>query len=159
MRLATLSALALLVAAPLAMADQQLSFDGMDDRVTVPYDASFPTQVFSISAWIRTLPPSRRAAVIARGEDDDSFNLSWQLYVHPNGTLQIMLENSSEQNFCYPVTCMGQPEPSCILSGDPFVADDMWRHVAATRDAAGTLRLYVDGAEVAVWCLLVDRGP
>ena len=150
MRLATLSALALLVAAPLAMADQQLSFDGMDDRVTVPYDASFPTQVFSISAWIRTLPPSRRAAVIARGEDDDSFNLSWQLYVHPNGTLQIMLENSSEQNFCYPVTCMGQPEPSCILNGDPFVADDMWRHVAATRDAAGSLRLYVDGAEVAV---------
>ncbi len=71
--------------------DFHLSFDGLDDRVLVPWDASFPTEVFTASAWIRlTDPPNGRAAIIARGEDDDSFNLSWQLYVGREGTLEAM---------------------------------------------------------------------
>ena len=78
--------------APSTSADSQLDFAGDDDRVTVPYDNSFPTQVFTVSAWIRTLPSLRNGAIIARGEDDNSFNLSWQLYVVPNGTLEMMLE-------------------------------------------------------------------
>ncbi|MCZ6477645.1 MAG: hypothetical protein O6851_04940, partial [Gemmatimonadetes bacterium] len=68
-----------------------LRFDGADDRVTVPYDASFPTEVFTIAAEIKLTAPAGRAAVIARGEDDNSFNLSWQLYVVPSGNLEIML--------------------------------------------------------------------
>ena len=58
----------------------------------VPWDASFPTEVFTVSAWIRLpQPPGQRAAIIARGEDDDSFNLSWQLYVGPAGELTAIL--------------------------------------------------------------------
>ena len=71
-----------------------LRFDGTDDRVTVPYDASFPTEVFTASAWIKLAQPAGRAAIIARGEDDNSFNLSWQLYVTRDGTLEVMLEDS-----------------------------------------------------------------
>ena len=127
-----------------AICDVALSFDGVDDCARVPYDTSFPTEVFTVSAWIKLVPPQRRAAIIARGEDDNSFNLSWQLFVNPDGTLVIMLENANEQNFCYPDTCMGEPQASCT-AGDLFVADDQWHHVAATRDAGGALALYVDG--------------
>jgi hypothetical protein len=132
--------------APAALAQQgtSLQFDGIDDRIMVPHDPSFPTTVFTLTAWIRLSPPPGRAAIIARGEDNDSYNLSWQLYVVPNGTLTIMLEDATENNHCYPQTCMGQPQASCIV-GDLFVADDTWHFVAATRDAAGTVVLYVDG--------------
>ena len=121
-----------------------LQFDGIDDRVLVPYDDTFPTETFSLAAWIKLTPPGHRSAVIARGEDDDSFNLSWQLYIDPDGTLQIMLENQNEQNFCYPLNCMGQPQASCTAQ-ELFVADDQWHHVAATRSLSGQLDLYVDG--------------
>ena len=120
-----------------------LRFDGVNDRVAVPYDASFPTEVFTIAAEIKLSAPSGRAAVIARGEDDNSFNLSWQLYVIPNGNLEVMLEDSREDNFCYPLNNC-QPRGSCTF-GDLFVADDIWHHVAASRAAGGNLTLYIDG--------------
>ena len=86
-----------------------------------------------------------RAAVIARGEDDNSFNLSWQLYVGPEGFLEAMLEASNEDNYCYPNNdCV--PRGVCE-SDDMFVADGAWHHVALTRDAGGTLVFYVDAAE------------
>ncbi|MCH7616448.1 MAG: LamG domain-containing protein [Chloroflexi bacterium] len=127
-------------------ADSHLTFDGLDDRVLVPWDASFPTEVFTVSAWIRLpQPPGQRAAIIARGEDDDSFNLSWQLYVGPEGDLTAMLEASNENNYCYPANdCV--PFGSCE-SGDLFVADGAWHHVALTRDESGELVFYIDGQE------------
>ena len=123
-----------------------LSFDGLDDRVLVPWHASFPTEVFTAVAWIRLpAPPTRRAAIIARGEDDNSFNLSWQLYVGRGGELEAMLEASNEDNYCYPNNeCV--PLGTCV-SGDRFVADGAWHHVALTRDAGRTLIFYIDGEE------------
>ena len=121
-----------------------LQFDGTDDRVTVPYDASFPTEVFTASAWIKLPQPARRAAIIARGEDDNSFNLSWQLYVTRDGTLETMLEDANENNYCYPLNNCA-PLGSCTIAGDLFVADDAWHQVAVTRDEARALALYIDG--------------
>ena len=106
-----------------ALAESVLDFDGSDDRVMVPYDPSFPTEVFTAAAWIRTSPPQGRGAIIARGEDDNSFNLVWQLYVVPDGTMQVMLEDAGEDNHCYPSTCMGQPQPGCT-SGDLSIVRD-----------------------------------
>jgi hypothetical protein len=124
-----------------------LMFDGVDDRVEVPWHASFPTEVFTVVARIRLTPPSRRAAIVARGEDDNSFNLSWQLYVSGEGSFEVMLEASNEDNYCYPNNdCV--PKGSCE-SDDLFVADGAWHQVALTRDSAGTLVFYVDGAEQA----------
>ncbi len=121
-----------------------LQFDGIDDRVTVPYNPSFPTEIFTISAWIKLAQPAGRAAIIARGEDDNSFNLSWHLYVLGNGTLEVMLEDANEQNYCYPLNNCA-PMGTCTITGDLFVADDIWHHVAVTRDASGALALYIDG--------------
>ena len=141
---ACVSILAVLLFVQETRAGSVLEFDGTNDRVLVPYDDSFPTEVFTLAAWIKLPLPGHRSAVIARGEDDDSWNLSWQLYVNPDGTLQIMLENQNEQNFCYPLTCMGQPQASCDAQ-DIFVADDQWHHVVATREQSGQLGLYIDG--------------
>jgi hypothetical protein len=70
--------------------------------------------------------------------------LSWQLYVNSNGTLETMLEDSSENNYCYPLNqCF--PGGTCSVGGDLFVADDAWHHVAVTRNNAGDLALYIDG--------------
>ena len=126
-----------------------LSFDGIDDRVLVPWDASFPTEVFTAGAWVRLPePPARRSAIIARGEDDDSYDLSWQLFVANDGNLQIMMEASNMDNYCYPGNdCV--PQGECTTSGDLFIADGDWHHVAVARDAAGTLIFYVDGEEQA----------
>ncbi len=132
--------------APTAGQDFSLSFDGIDDRVLVPWDESFPTDVFTAAAWIRLPePPARRSAIIARGEDNDSYNLSWQLFVANDGNLQVMLEAINEDNYCYPGNnCV--PHGECT-SGDMFVADGEWHHVAVTRDATGTLVFYIDGEE------------
>ena len=120
-----------------------LRFDGSDDRVTVPYSPTFPTEVFSTAAWVRLSPPAGRAAIVARGEDDNSFNLSWQLYVLADGTLEVMLEDDRERNYCYPSNSC-TPQGSCTV-GNLMVADGSWHHVAVTRDASGTVNLYVDG--------------
>lgn len=121
-----------------------LRFDGTDDRVTVPYDTTFPTEVFTASAWIKLALPAGRAAIIARGEDDNSFNLSWQLYVTRDGTLEVMLEDARERNYCYPLNNCA-PMGTCAITGELFVADDAWHHVAVSRDESATLALYIDG--------------
>ncbi len=121
-----------------------LQFDGTDDRAIVPYDASFPTEVFTASAWIKLTQPSSRAAIIARGEDDNSFNLSWQLYVTGDGTLEVMLEDTRENNYCYPLNDCVQ-SGTCTVTGDLFVADDAWHHVPVARDSSADLALYIDG--------------
>jgi hypothetical protein len=121
-----------------------LQFDGIDDMVIVPFDSSFPTEVFTISAWIKLNQSNGNSAIIARGEDDNSYNLSWQLYVSPEGELEIMIEDENEQNYCYPHNdCVSMG--SCNIIGDLFIADDIWHHVATKRDSSGTLSMYIDG--------------
>lgn len=127
-----------------------LDFDGINDRVTVPYDASFPGDVYTVAAWIRLSEPGHRSAIIARGEDDDSWDLSWHLYVRPEGTLQLMVENSDMQNSCYPEVCFQSVvSDGCTLHMDASVSDDQWHHVAATRYANGRMVFYIDGMVMA----------
>jgi len=124
-----------------------LSFDGVDDRVTVPYDTSFPTEVFSAGAWINIdAPPAQSpGAIIARGEDDNSWDLSWQLYVTPEGDLVAMVEDLSMVNFCYPYACFTTNPISTCTIVDQMVTDGVWHHVLMTRNAAETITFYVDG--------------
>ena len=66
-----------------------LSQDKIDDIINIPYASSFPTEIFTLSAWFKLNQPGGRAAIISRGEDNDSYNLSWQLYVSSSGELKM----------------------------------------------------------------------
>ena len=124
-----------------------LAFDGVDDRVTVPYDASFPTEIFSAGAWVNivTPPVGSPGAIIARGEDDDSFDLSWQLYVTPDGDLVAMVEDASMVNYCYPYACFTTNPISTCTIADRMVTDGLWHHVMVKRNAEETITFYIDG--------------
>ncbi len=124
-----------------------LAFDGMDDRVTVPYDISFPTEIFSAGAWINIVAPPARSpgAIIARGEDDDSWDLVWQLYVTPEGNLTAMVEDLTMANFCYPHACFTTDPISTCTVADQTVTDGIWHHVLVTRNAQATITFFVDG--------------
>jgi hypothetical protein len=114
-----------------------LEFDGTDDHVLVPYDPSFPTETFT-AAWIRTDPPgfpARRRAIIARGEDDNSWDGPWFFQIGPNGTLEVQIENIQMTNGFY--------------DSGFVVADSAWHHVAVTRSLSGELNFYSDGVLVA----------
>jgi hypothetical protein len=131
----------------LASLSSGLSFDGVDDRVTVPFDASFPTEIFSAGAWINIAAPPAMSpgAIIARGEDDNSFDLVWQLYVTPEGDLVAMVEDLSMVNFCYPYTCFTtNPVSTCTIE-EQMVTDGIWHYVLVTRNAEETMTFYVDG--------------
>ena len=124
-----------------------LFFDGVDDRVTVTYDPSFPTEIFSAGAWINivTPPVGSPGAIIARGEDDNSFDLSWQLYVTPDGDLVAMVEDVSMVNYCYPYACFTtNPVATCTVV-DQMVTDGLWHHVLVKRNAEETMTFYIDG--------------
>lgn len=109
-----------------------LDFDGVDDRVMVPYSASFPTEVFTVAAWIKAEIPRRRASIVARGEDNVSGNDPWKIILQTDGTFILMLEDANDVNATY--------------SSGTFVADDDWHHVAATRQQSGAVATYVDAA-------------
>jgi hypothetical protein len=108
-----------------------LEFDGVNDRVMVPYDPSFPTEVFTLTAWIRTPGAVSRKSIVARGEDSITGNAAWNLYMQTDGTLQLRIEDINDVDFAY--------------ASGVHIADDTWHHVVATRNMAGTVALYVDG--------------
>ncbi len=131
-----------------------LAFDGVDDRVTVSYDTSFPTEIFSAGALINIVTPPAQSpgAIIARGEDDNSFDLSWQLYVTPDGDLVAMVEDVSMVNYCYPYACFTTNPVSTCTIADQMVTDGLWHHVLVTRSAEQTMTFYIDGERRSV-CL------
>lgn len=129
--------------------DHALRFDGINDRVTIPYDASFPGAVFTVAAWIRSdLPvgPSRES-IVARGEDDLTFDGPWFLMMDNQGQLVVQIENN-----------VG-PGQNAFYSSGTLVDDGHWHHVAATRELGGTLVFYVDGAAVATFANTLTPSP
>jgi hypothetical protein len=108
-----------------------LKFDGIDDRVMVPFNPSFPTEVFTVTTWVRTPGALRRKAIVARGEDSITGNAAWSLYMDVDGTFKLRIEDINDADYSY-------------ASGS-FIADDNWHHLAATRNLAGAVALYVDG--------------
>ena len=107
-----------------------LRFDGINDQLVVPPDPSIPDAEFTVTAWVQTSSSSGNARIMSRGEDPASDILPWGFGLR-DGALYLQVEFGSSA--------------SDILTGG-FIADGMLHHVAATRDAGGTVVLYVDGA-------------
>lgn len=114
-----------------------LACDGSDDHALVPYHATFPTEVFSVVAWVRTPGSFGRRTIVARGEDSVTGNAVWNLYMQAGGTLELRIEDISDADFSYPSTAQ--------------IADNVWHQVGATRNGAGAVALYLDGQQVAFY--------
>jgi hypothetical protein len=109
-----------------------LRFDGLDDCFTVPFDATFPTAVFTLAAWVRL--DDGDGGIVVRGEDNASDNLAWALLYNGEG-LAVQLEDAQDVDFVY--------------QSQVVVNDGLWHHAAATRTSGGTLDMYVDSVPVA----------
>lgn len=107
-----------------------LSYDGMDDRTFVPYQSGFPGQVFSVTAWIRT-EDTKLQVIVSRGEDDVTDVLPWGVGL-TGGRVYVQIEET------------GNVSPPLLISSST-INDGLWHHVAATRDVAGTVVIFVDG--------------
>jgi len=138
-----------------------MHFDGITGCFSIPYSTTFPTAVFSATAWVNVPSLPQTGIIIGRGEDDTSDNAVWALLVYGN-KFAVQLENAFNNNFVY------EP-PTQITPG-------VWHHVGATRAPDGTLVLYVDGEEIGrhaqtlvpssnnvqtltIGCYLANNGP
>ncbi len=120
-----------------AAPNNALEFDGIGDCVSIPYSPSFPTTVFTVTAWIDLLPIDT-AAIVARGEDPTSDDAPWQLLVSGGiGTLGLMIETTSGSQDLY--------------DAGAVVADQKWHHVACSRSSSSALAFFVDGAQVSTF--------
>ena len=119
-------------------------FDGENTEINVPADATFnwgATDSFSVEFWMRRLPPppdsepENNEVIVGRGDDDDETNLlHWWVGVHnESGYACFVLRDSSGKTTGY-------------LVGNTNLADDVWHHVVAVRNALeDQIFLYVDG--------------
>jgi uncharacterized repeat protein (TIGR02543 family) len=101
-----------------------LSFDGVDDRITIPHSAAFNfTNAITIEAWLNTTA-TRDQYISAKRED------SFYLMMRANGQIGFWL-NGVTTSWNYTSTS---------------VNDGNWHHVAATYNGT-VLKVYIDGVE------------
>lgn len=105
------------------------SFDGTDGTIQLSDAARLKLNEFTIAAFVRT-----NAADAMPGQEIASLGDVWGLRIRPGGDARI---------FAY-----GDQDYTRAESLGANLLDGEWHHLAASR-AAGELRLFVDGAEVA----------
>jgi hypothetical protein len=108
-----------------------LSFDGVDDWVSVPDDAALNLSAgMTIEAWVKPTVLSSWRSVVMK---EQASALPYALYANSaTDTPAAQVMTSSLRN----------------ASGPPALGVDTWTHLAMTWDGS-VVRLFVDGAEVA----------
>lgn len=116
-------------------------FDGENTEINVPADGTLNWGVndsFSIEFWMKRLPPPPDSGTynneVIVGKDDETNLLHWWVGVkNESGYACFVLRDSSGKTTGY-------------LVGNTNLADDVWHHVVAVRNALeDQIFLYVDG--------------
>ncbi len=116
-----------------------LLFDGIDDGIDVPADATFNwglTDSFSVEFWMKGVAGQTCSTntEVAIGRDDGS--LQWWLGCNTSGAAKFRLHDNSGNG------------PTVSLTG-PVINDGTWHHVVGVRQGIlGQNILYVDGQKV-----------
>jgi|GEM_PF-1610626 len=105
-----------------------LDFDGIDDRVEIPYDSDldFGTGSFAIESWVRFDTAQADLYPMITGWRTNASN-GFLFYANPSGNLS---------------SVMG----AGVYQSSTNVVDGRWHHVAFSRDGTACA-LYVDGVE------------
>lgn len=115
-----------------------LSFDGMDDYVSVANESNFDferTQAFSTEAWVKT---SASSGEIVSKMNNASPYTGYELDITTGGVLHAYLISD----------WAAVPAKALEVTGSISVSNNAWHHVTLTYDGsslASGLKLYVDG--------------
>ena len=116
--------------------DRVLSFDGVDDAVTVPDSSDLDLKNdFTVEAWIKPGPTAvdvDEMDIVSHHDADNS--KGWALLVRA-GRVELVV---------FGVDGLGGKGYSAGNAGPTYVVPDKWAHVAGTL-AGSTLRIYYDG--------------
>ncbi|HMC20901.1 MAG TPA: LamG domain-containing protein, partial [Thermoanaerobaculia bacterium] len=114
-----------------------LSFDGVEDLVTVPHSSSLSLQTLTVEAWMKIDDPNfQRAPLVSKGSDFGNYTLA----VRGDAGL-------SPRNVEYVHQTASGNFSCCSVNPGPL-SFGVWTHVAATF-SGGVARVYVNGAFVA----------
>lgn len=113
---------------------QAVSFGPAIGRISVPHSPALNPSTFTFAAWVRPSAASGSFQSIVTSRRQASPSIGYILYITPGGLWSFWTRGTSG----------GWSE----LNG-PAVAFGQWSHVAISRDASGTNRLFVNGNEVA----------
>ncbi|MEE9167479.1 MAG: LamG-like jellyroll fold domain-containing protein, partial [Candidatus Neomarinimicrobiota bacterium] len=118
------------VAAPVANpAGNALSFDGVDDYVSVSYVPD-PT-AYTIEAWVKPSDVTSVNIIVRTDVNGPTASWSHQLSINPEGRFQHYTFDGSGRS----------------VAGSTSISSGSWYHVAAMATNNGDMRLYVNGVE------------
>lgn len=121
------------IASPVQGSASALAFDGVDDLVTIPDANSLDlTTALTIEAWVYPTKNSGVQDVVAKSSLSTTRG-----YIFPR-------TDDGWTNFCVYLYING----AWRVVSAPYPALNTWHHLAATYDAT-TIRIYLDGTEVA----------
>ncbi len=119
-----------------------LSFDGVDDRVTVADDTDLDfgtNDAFSAAAWMNAGPLTGNFQTIVHKIDDTTSDRNGYLLTYNEGTLEVWIIADADVNNLIRVPASAP------------VAIDEWHHVGFTYDGSSTaagVRIYIDGVDM-----------
>ena len=110
-----------------------VNFDGTNDKVSIPYDASLDiTGALSITAWVKFDSIGSFPMIYAKGKYSDDL-AGYQFYVFsPGGQAQLVFYDGGSG---------GAPS-----YGSTSLSTGVWYHVAVTRSASRGITLYLNGS-------------
>ena len=119
---------------------EAVSFDGVNDVITIPHNAALSLDAFTISLWVKpTHIKQQRQPLLGKGSDRKVWDIekNYMLYIMPN-SMKVGLRAGK-------VWWGGACDDVLFdLASDKSLNVNQWNHVLATYDGA-TARLYLNG--------------